>query len=250
MAATNGTGVDVVLNSLAGPLLKATWDCIARFGRFVEIGKVDLEAARRLDLTPFGRSATMAGFDLLQFNEYKGEIIKNALAESISLCRDQIIRPIHPITSYSISDMEKAMRQMQGGNHIGKLVLIPGPDDEVKVVSRQRPFSLRYPESTYMIVGGLGGIGRTIALWMIEKGAKNILIVSRSAASHPDAASLSQYAREYCCNLHIQSCDISDEKMLGKLLIDASGMMPPIRGVVQAAMHLDVSSLLLDCSFL
>lgn len=52
---TGGAGVDVVINSLSGSLLKATWDCMARFGRFLEIGKVDIEAARRLDLTPLTR---------------------------------------------------------------------------------------------------------------------------------------------------------------------------------------------------
>lgn len=71
MAQTNGDGVDVILNSLAGPLLKASWECIARFGRFVEIGKVDLEASRRVDLSPLARSATLAGLDLLEYLRYQ-----------------------------------------------------------------------------------------------------------------------------------------------------------------------------------
>jgi NADPH:quinone reductase-like Zn-dependent oxidoreductase/malonyl CoA-acyl carrier protein transacylase/ubiquinone/menaquinone biosynthesis C-methylase UbiE len=241
MAMTDGEGVDVVLNSLSGPLLKVTWDCMAHFGRFVEIGKVDIEAARRLDMTPFGRSASIAGLDLFHYCEYKGKVVQKVLKEIIRLCHEKAIKPVYPVTSYSISDMETAMRQMQRGTHIGKLVLVPGPDDEVKVVSRSHSLSLDGPESTYMIAGGLGGIGHAIALSMIEKGAKNILITSRSAVSHPNAAGLAQRAKADGCNVYVRNCDISNEESLVKLLTDCAGTMPPIRGVIQAAMHLDVS---------
>lgn len=137
MTATNGKGVDVVLNSLAGPLLKATWSCIGRFGRFIEIGKVDIEAGRGLDTTPFGRCALYAGFDLLQLNEYHGSQIQEALTESIRICQGRLqaggSRPISPIHTYTISDMEKAMRQMQTGMHVGKLVLLPQTNSQVNV---------------------------------------------------------------------------------------------------------------------
>ena len=137
MTATEGKGVDVVLNSLSGALLKATWSCIARFGRFVEIGKVDIEAARCLDTTPFGRCAMYVGVDILQLNEYNGPLTHEALAESVRICHARARaggrRPMYPIQQYSISDMEKAMRQMQSGLHVGKLVLVPRDGDKVDV---------------------------------------------------------------------------------------------------------------------
>ena len=86
MTTTEGKGVDVVLNSLSGPLLKATWSCIARSGRFVEIGQADWQAARCLDMTPFARCATYVGVDLLQVNEYNGLLVQEALAESVRIC--------------------------------------------------------------------------------------------------------------------------------------------------------------------
>jgi NADPH:quinone reductase-like Zn-dependent oxidoreductase len=231
-----------VLNSLAGPLLKATWDCVAQFGRFVETGKVDIEAARRLDMTPFSRSTTFSSIDLLQYNQYRPRIVQNALASTIRFCVEGSIQPVYPITPYSISDMEKVMRQMQGGLHMGKLVLVPGPHDEVKVLTRLRPLGLDHPQSTYLLSGGLGGLGRTIAQWMIEKGARNILIISRNAASHPEAASLIEYGKGKGCNVFVRNCDVSDEESLVRLLGDCAGTMPLIRGVVQGAMQLDVST--------
>jgi NADPH:quinone reductase-like Zn-dependent oxidoreductase/malonyl CoA-acyl carrier protein transacylase/NAD(P)-dependent dehydrogenase (short-subunit alcohol dehydrogenase family)/SAM-dependent methyltransferase len=240
MARTRGAGVDVVINSLSGPLLKATWECMARFGRFVEIGKMDLEAARRLDLTPFSRSALMAGFDLLQYSEYNGRFVQKGLQELMRLWHEKAIRPVYPLTTYPISDMETALRRMQRGTHVGKQVLVPGKEDQVKVVSRSvRKLSLDDPNGTYMIAGGVGGIGKVIAEWMIEKGAKNILIVSRSAESHPNSAPLVEKAQKDGCKVYIRNCDISDEQSLVKLLQECPTAMPPIRGVIQAAMALN-----------
>ncbi|KKK24815.1 hypothetical protein P175DRAFT_0548914 [Aspergillus ochraceoroseus IBT 24754] len=240
LAHTAGAGVDVVVNSLSGPLLKATWECMARFGRFVEIGKVDLEAARRLDMTPFGRSAMMAGFDLLQYSEYNGKVVQNGLKELMRLWQERAIRSVYPVTTYPISEMETALRRMQRGTHIGKQVLVPGPEDQVKVVTRSIPkLSLDDPNSTYLIAGGLGGIGQVIAEWMVEKGARNILLTSRNAESHPNAITLINKAYAEGCKIYVRNCDVSSEESLAKLLNDCASTLPPIRGVIQAAMALN-----------
>lgn len=133
MAKTAGKGVDVVLNSLSGPLLKASWECMARFGRFVDMTKVDMEAGRRLDTGPFNRCATYMGFDLIQLTEYSGRLTQEALAQSLRICHERAKAAVYPVTPFSISDMAKAMRQMQGGTHIGKLVLVPRDGDLVPV---------------------------------------------------------------------------------------------------------------------
>jgi NADPH:quinone reductase-like Zn-dependent oxidoreductase len=133
MAKTGGNGVDVVLNSLSGPLLKATWDCMGRFGRFVDITKMDIEANRHLETAPFGRCAVYTSFDLLQLAEYRGRLTHEALVECVRIVHNRRAVPVHPITPYSISEMATAMRQMQGGRHLGKLVLVPRDGDKVKV---------------------------------------------------------------------------------------------------------------------
>lgn len=97
-----GRGVDVVMNHLAGPLLKATWECRAPFGRFLEIGKVDMEAARRLDMTPFTRCASIYGIDILQLGKHKGIQVHCALDGAIRLWAQGAVGIIGPITSYSI----------------------------------------------------------------------------------------------------------------------------------------------------
>ena len=103
--------------------------------------------------------------------------------------------------------------------------------------------SLANPHVTYLIAGGLGGIGRAIASWMMGNGAKNILLVSRNAVSHSNAAELVRSAKAEGCNLQVRNCDVSSEDSLFKLLeYCSSGSLPPIRGVINCAMVLDVRS--------
>ncbi|KAK7959439.1 Compactin diketide synthase [Apiospora aurea] len=240
MAATGGKGVDVVLNSLSGPLLKATWDCMARFGRFVDITKIDIEANRVLETAPFGRCAVYTAFDLLQLTEYCGDLTHEALVESIRIIRERSKPPIHPITPFSITDMAKAMRQMQGGAHMGKLVLVPNPGDKVNVITRLPPISIDKADATYLISGGLGGIGRAIAEWFIRKGAKNVVLVSRHASTHAEAPNLIREATAAGCRLLIRDCDVSDEAALLRLLDQVSEAgLPAIRGAITGAMVLD-----------
>ncbi|KAI5866390.1 hypothetical protein GGS23DRAFT_556890 [Durotheca rogersii] len=241
--ATGGKGVDVVLNSLSGSMLNATWSSVARFGRFVEIGKVDIEAARSLNTAPFGRCASYSGVDLLQLNEYSGALTHSALTEGVQICQERMkardSHPMHPIERYSISNMENAMRQIQSGLNVGKLVLVPREGDQVNVIPRPIPLSFANPDATYLIAGGLGGIGREISLWMAENGAKNIVLVSRNAESHPEAAQLVSAAKKEGCRIHIRNCDVSDEESLLSLLAYCSFMsLPPFKGVINGAMVL------------
>ncbi|KAH9872372.1 polyketide synthase [Plenodomus lingam] len=239
---TGEQGVDVVLNSLGGPLLKASWGCLADFGRFVEIGKVDLHAAKRLDMTPFGRNITMAGVDLVAYSELRGMVIHNALVALMKLYRSGHLRSLRPITRFNISDMGAAMKHMQSGTHMGKIVLTIEPTAVVNVSPRITSLDLANMNVTHLIVGGLRGVGHAIALRMIEKGARNVLAISRNASSHPNRLELQKTADQHGCKLVIRDCDISSAEELVEIVGSLGDLhMPPIGGVLQAAMVLDVS---------
>ncbi|KAL2169361.1 hypothetical protein VTG60DRAFT_6135 [Thermothelomyces hinnuleus] len=106
------------------------------------------------------------------------------------------------------------------------------------------PLNLNRDDATYLVIGGMGGIGQHIAAWMMEKGAKNLLIVSRSAEASPDVPSMKAMAEADGCNLAIRSCDVTDARAFADLLSwAAASALPPIRGVVNAAMVLQNSVL-------
>jgi NADPH:quinone reductase-like Zn-dependent oxidoreductase len=98
LAMTEGKGVDVVLNSLSGILLQESVNCLAPFGRFVEVGKRDFEANSHLALGAFTRSISFSSFDLLAFSDTKYPEIQEVLKDVIRLFEQKVIVPVDPIT--------------------------------------------------------------------------------------------------------------------------------------------------------
>ena len=133
MNATRNKGVDVVLNSLSGDALRATWRCVAHFGRFVEIGKSDLLANGRLEMEPFIHNRTYTAVDLLALSYEKPQLMKSLLLKIVDLYSAGIFQPVCPITTFPFSGIEKAFRTMVNGDNIGKIVLLPRLEDHVKV---------------------------------------------------------------------------------------------------------------------
>lgn len=113
-----------------------------------------------------------------------------------------------------------------------------------QVVPSPHTLSLADSTATYLIVGGAGGVGRSIAEWMMKKGAMAILLVSRKAESSPDVSQLLLAAERASCRIHIRNCDVSDESDFTRLMSYCSdARLPPIKGVINCAMVLDVRTL-------
>lgn len=143
MKMTNGRGVDVVLNTLAGALLQESFNCIAPFGRFIEIGKRDLELNSSLEMGAFARAVSFSAVDLLMLGQHKGLQINRILKEVIHLFQEKVIRPVEPITIYPISEVESTFRLMQAGKHMGKIVISVNPESLVPVSRAQVHIVLR-----------------------------------------------------------------------------------------------------------
>jgi NADPH:quinone reductase-like Zn-dependent oxidoreductase len=133
--ATGDEGVDVVLNSLAGDLLRESWDCLAPFGRFIEIGKADITKNSRLEMLKFEHNVTFASVDLTKVAKFRPKLMKRLLNDVCRLLSEGAIKPIYPITKYSISEVEAGFRALQTGKNMGKSVVVHNADDKVKVCS-------------------------------------------------------------------------------------------------------------------
>ncbi|KAJ5154650.1 uncharacterized protein N7500_010089 [Penicillium coprophilum] len=247
MSMTKGRGVDVILNSLSGPLLQASWECIAMLGRFVEIGKRDIQQNRELEMANFGRSVSFCGMDLLHLGTHKGESVSRILRTVLKMIENGEIKPCTPITTFSISDLQQAFRTMQSGRHIGKIVVTADTQDLVnwnekrtdlyqQVIPQRNEISFS-AESSYLIVGGMGGIGRSLAHWMAHRGARFIVLASRNAQSL-DSHSFLETFRKTGTVCVARQCDVSNASDLRQMVRDIENEMPPIKGVVNAAMVL------------
>jgi len=245
--ATNGQGVDVVLNSLAGDALRETWDSLAHFGRFIEIGKKDIVSNSRLEMARFEHNAMFASVDLTVVAAERPKIMKRLLSDVFELMGKGLVKPISPITIFPIANVESAFRTLQGGKIMGKIVIVPRADDQVRAVPSKTPNNILQANATYVIIGGTGGLGRSMSRWMIEKGARNIVLLSRSGKSDGKVGELIEEAAAIGASIIVKACDVSNKESVEKLVSQDCSTLPPIRGLIHAAMVLDVSLPRLSC---
>jgi NADPH:quinone reductase-like Zn-dependent oxidoreductase/SAM-dependent methyltransferase len=120
---TRGRGVDLVLNSLSGDGLIASWECVAPFGRFLEIGRRDVDSRGQLPMAPFVNNLSFICIDLAAVLEQRQSIGRRILQTAVSMFEAQKLHPPYPLHTYQLQDIEKAFRFLQSGKSSGKVVL-------------------------------------------------------------------------------------------------------------------------------
>lgn len=131
--ATSGQGVHVVVNSLTGEGLRESWNCLNKFGRLVDIGKREAGFKARLDVSTVDSNASFISLDMLALLDERPKAVKRLFADVSQLLKYGKIRPVIPVTRFSISDAELALKTQQTGKTLGKIVVVPSPTDIVKV---------------------------------------------------------------------------------------------------------------------
>uniref|UniRef100_A0A8H7KF45 Carrier domain-containing protein n=1 Tax=Bionectria ochroleuca TaxID=29856 RepID=A0A8H7KF45_BIOOC len=242
LAATNGRGVDVVLNSLSGLLLQESFNLVAPLGHFVEVGKRDLEANSNLEMGSFSRSVSFSSVDIPTLLEHRGPRVHRCLGEIMRLIKSKAVKVVSPIISPRLADITSAMQLLRAESHIGKVVLSVSPDENVPVLPQKAVVRLS-PEASYLIVGGNGGLGQSVAHWMVAHGARNLVLLSRSASKSEKTATLAKELMEAGCSRVLPvSCNVASEDDLAKAIQTcAQEGLPPIRGVIHAAFVLQDS---------
>ncbi|KAL8909785.1 MAG: hypothetical protein Q9171_004904 [Xanthocarpia ochracea] len=238
MSLTGNQGVEVILNSLAGRLLQETWKCIAPFGRFVEIGKHDLDLNHNLEMEPFTRNVSFMSVDMIIIAEQRRDLLTKMLREIMLLWQQNKISPVAPIIALPLSDVKEALRLLQSGTVLGKICLYPSKQDVVKVLPQKRSPKL-VVSASYVLIGGSGGLGRSIARLLVELGSRHLIILSRNAQSQKQVEFYTDL-RTAGCEVVARNCDICDEVDLTHALNECKGL-PPVRGVIQGAMVLQDS---------
>ncbi|KAL4940592.1 hypothetical protein BDV06DRAFT_223966 [Aspergillus oleicola] len=235
---TKGRGVDCVLNSLSGEMLRQTWYCLAPFGVFVEIGMKDILSNTGLDMLPFKKHATFCFFNLENIATINPQLIDEIGDGVFKLLDEGSLRPVFPVTVYPVSQMESAFRLMQAGRHQGKLVLSYSPEDTVPMLRRADDALRLDPNATYVLVGGFGGLGRSLARMFASSGARHLAIFSRSGAVSIAAQECVGEIEQLGTQVQVYKCDVSSAIAVKEAVEDIQNHLPPIKGVIQGAMVL------------
>lgn len=253
--ATGGAGVDVVINSLAGELLRESWECLAPFGRFVEIGKRDITSNTRLDMGQFEHNVTFSSVDLTLVASERPKVMGRVLGAVMKLLGSKQISAIEPITVLGISGLESALRTLQSGKSTGKLIISPRPGEQVKVspqprvssvcradqglqVTHRRASGFLKQNATYIIIGGTGGLGRSMAKWMVHRGARHVVLLSRNGRKTAELDRLAQECSQLGATIHVRSCDVVKEASVKAVVDECAKSLPPVQGLIHAAMVL------------
>ncbi|EAQ91853.1 hypothetical protein CHGG_00088 [Chaetomium globosum CBS 148.51] len=233
MRETQGRGVDLVLNSLSGELLHASWGCVAKYGMLLELGKRDLAGAGRLDMAPFLANRTYAGVDLLQYVAERPEKVTELLTQYVDMYEQGRLRLPHPVSYFQAGDVEQAFRHLQNAGHIGKVV-VNMPDDASTLNAVPLPRSVTLdPDATYLLVGGAKGLGTSMSSWLVEHGARNLTFLSRGAGTNPESKALFEELRAMGCSVNVVVGSVENKK---DILAAVSSSGKVVRGVFQLAM--------------
>ncbi|KAK3321988.1 putative polyketide synthase [Apodospora peruviana] len=236
MRMTGGRGVDVVVNSLFGESLVASWQCVAAYGRFVEIGKRDIMANSNLPMFPFAKNASFIGFDATTWHKERPVEARRDLKRLVRLFEDGVLHTARPLNVYDIGEAENVFRLMQDGKTPGKMVMRVTPESRVKATLETKASFLLEEDATYVIAGGLGGLGRSMARWMVGRNAKNLVLLSRSGPRTEQAREFLAELRGQGVRVEAPPCDVTSLQAMKKVFEVDLKDMPPIKGCIQGSM--------------
>ncbi|XP_061709202.1 fatty acid synthase-like isoform X2 [Cydia pomonella] len=236
---THGRGVDVVLNSLAGDKLQASLRCLAEGGRFLEIGKVDLSANMPFGMSVLLKNITVHGILLDALLDERCDHpdkaeVSNCITEGIAT---GAVRPLHA-TVYSYNQLEQAFRLMATGEHIGKVLIrvrekVDGDLALVQLIPAL-PKTYMHPEKSYVLVGGLGGIGLVLGEWLVGRGARTLVFSSRRGVRTGYQARCIRRCREAGVRVVVSTADACTAQGSRALLLEAASAAP-IGGIFNLA---------------
>ena len=233
-ARTGGLGVDVVLNSLSGDMIRESLLALAPSGRFVEIGKRGIWT-----LEDVARLRPLAAYHVIDWGDVdrtEPERIRTVFAAVLDACQRTALRPL-PRRAFPLGEISAAFRHMSLARHIGKVVVtVDGEGHDV-------PTPAIRPDGCYVITGGVGGLGLAVARWLAQRGAKGLLLMSRRAASTEAAAAI-ETLRGEGAEVRVVQGDVASATDVGRALAEARAILGPVRGVVHAAGQLDDGVLL------
>lgn len=238
MEATNGLGVDLVLNSLAGEFLLRSVTCLGQGGRFLEIGKRDIYENSSLGLGVFRANQTFSAIDMAQILRDDPVTTQRLLAEIAAFAKEGKLHPL-PLRARPLAEVGEALRELAQGKHTGKLVIeVPACPETEKPACP--PFR---PDVTYLVTGGVRGFGLATAAWLVSRGARHVALVGRSGTtSHETEVVLAGWASAGI-DARVFATDLTDYEEVVRLLGEIAKTMPPLRGIIHAATRYESATL-------
>ncbi|MFW8565163.1 SDR family NAD(P)-dependent oxidoreductase [Orrella sp. 11846] len=235
---TQGQGVDVVLNSLAGEAMRRSLDVLKPFGRFLELGKRDFYENTAIGLRVMRHNISYFGIDADQLLNGRPALAEKLFKKVMALFEQGVLNPL-PYRAFEATEVVDAFRVMQQAHHIGKIVV--SLKDANPTLSDMDPMipEASQPafdsQSTWLVTGGLSGFGLETARWLTQHGVRYLTLVGRRGLDTPDVETVLEEFSEQGVQVQVLACDVSDAQSVISTLQAVRADMPPLCGVIHAA---------------
>lgn len=242
MRCTHGDGADVVFDTLAGESLQESLACVAAFGSFLHIGKNGKLNKTILDLSSARPNVTITNLDIPYLAQHRPNVIGDLLTKAMDSYKEGAVHETQPLIVKDftkIGERHHVLDNSQG--RVGKVVFKYDPSDIIPVIP-DAPSPYQFDSNaSYVLAGGLGGLGRSLARWMAARGAKSLVFLSRSGRVSPPVTEMLDDLKRAGCKARIFICDVANIDHVKSVVEDCAASLPPIKGCIQCSMTLQVS---------
>ena len=221
LKATGGEGVHVVLNSLTSEgFIEASLSCLTHGGRFVELARRDILSEDEMAAARPDVAYAILELDVMKKTDPAavGVVLRDVMAR---LSAGELKPLIH--SRWPLAEAGTALGFMRSARHIGKIVLTPSPLVSGQVRSCR----------TYLVTGGLGGIGCAVAEWLVDQGASTIVLNGRRDPD-ADAEEAIDALRRRGVRIEVELADVTDTAAVDAMLARIDAKLPPLGGVIHS----------------
>lgn len=233
-AATGGRGVDLVLASPAGLPGDGGLDALAEGGRYIAFGG---SGSRALGAEAFSRGVSLSTVRLPGLLEHQGRRFACALKAAWELVVNGKLEVL-PVRVHAFAEAAAALRESMNGGGRGERTVLVDSSTVESVTPLPMPGGRFRADGSYVVTGGLGALGLSLAEFLAANGAGSLVLLGRSDPT-PAAAERVQALRAAGTMVRTVRCDVADRDGVRGVLADARDQLPTLRGVVHAAGMLD-----------
>jgi NADPH:quinone reductase-like Zn-dependent oxidoreductase/SAM-dependent methyltransferase/acyl carrier protein len=219
---TKGAGVDIILNSLSGEFIAKSCVILQPQGCFLELGKLGIWSSEQFAIAQ--PEATYYLIDIVALCQQQPDLIQSQLQAIVAQLNAHLLQPL-PYQTFVRSQVIAAFRWMQQGKHTGKIVITQGEAESAPGLKIR-------DDRTYLITGGLGGLGLQVADWLMQQGATQLVLIGRNPERSPEHL---QRLRSTGATIQVVAADVCDRAALSQVVIDIDRSGYPLAGVIHAA---------------
>ena len=245
LQATEGRGIDVIFSTQSDPeIIQTALKSLSEFGRFVKQERGEVSGDAKLDLSCLSSNTSFFSFDLHSLATQKPRLIRRLITTVSRSLRYSTLRPAQNSAILPVSDLVQAFKTARS-NASSNIIIVPSPTDIVKVTPSKEVKKLFKEEATYILIGGTGGLGRGMTRWMAAKGAKHLVLLSRTGKVEGAVRTLVEDMAELGVHVYVFSCDVANRAEVDELLEAKLAGLPAVKGVIHGAMVLRVRHIFL-----